>query len=73
MDADGTRRGRTDFLVNVTETLQRLRQEGQLRAGEPIQVQLVAVPATEAFISPETDFTLKSIDLVVTPVIIHPK
>jgi tyrosinase len=73
MDAEGTRRGRTDFLVNVTETLQRLRQQGQLRAGEPIQIQLVAVPATEAFIRPEADFTLKSIDLVVTPVVIHQK
>jgi tyrosinase len=73
MDADGTRRGRTDFLVNVTDTLQRLRQQGQLRAGEPIQIQLIAVPATEAFIRPEAAFTLKSIDLVVTPVVIRRK
>jgi tyrosinase len=67
------RRGKTEFLVNVTDTLRRLRGQGEFHVGEPIDVKLVAVPATNAFIRPETELTLKGIDLIVSPVMIRPK
>jgi tyrosinase len=63
--------GKTDFLVHVTDTLQKLRGQGALRGGEPLEVQLVAVPATDAFIRPETELILEGIELLVTPVIIR--
>jgi len=69
--AQGDRHEKTDFLVNVTDTLQKLRRAGELRAGEPITVQLVAVPITASFMHPETALTLEGIDLIVTPVIVR--
>jgi tyrosinase len=61
----------TDFLVDVMGTLRKLRGIGQLRPGQPISVQLVAVPATERFIKPEAELQLEGIDLIVTPVVIR--
>lgn len=65
--------GKTDFLVNVTDTLQKLRLRGQLQNGEPITVHLVAVPIANEFIRPEVELTLEDIELLVTPVDIHSK
>ena len=62
--------GKTDFLVNVTETLRNLKRRDQLKAGAPLSVQLVAVPATEQFIRPDTELTLEEVEFIVSPVIV---
>ncbi len=64
---------KTDFLVNVTDTLQGLKRSGAMRAGDPIAVQLVAVPATRQFVRPEMQLMLKDIDLLVSPVSVRSK
>jgi tyrosinase len=64
---------KTDFLVNVTDTLQGLKRIGAMRAGDPIAVQLVAVPATRQFVRPEMQLMLKDIDLLVSPVSVRSK
>jgi tyrosinase len=63
--------GRTEFLVNVGETLRRLKQRGELAAGSPLSVQLVAVPVTGQLVQPEAELVLEGIDLVVSPVLIR--
>jgi hypothetical protein len=60
------------FLVNITPTLQRLRRNQELREGNPLSVQLVAVPFAGKFEKPDTQLMLEKIDIVVTPVIINP-
>lgn len=65
--------GKTDFLVSVTETLQNLKRQDQLKVGTPVSVQLVAVPATEQFIRPDTELTLEDVEFIISPVIISPK
>lgn len=57
------------FLVNVTETLQRLRAAGALSPNEPLSIQLVPTPY-----DPGTRVTaplaLNAVDLIATPVIV---
>lgn len=65
---DGSHHPKTDFLVNVTDTLQTLRRRGELRADAPLSVQLVAVPIAERLASPEAELMLERIDLIITPV-----
>ena len=62
-----------DFLVNVTDTLQRLRRSGDLAADKPLSIQLVAVPATGEFVRPETELVLEQVELVVSPVLVRPR
>ena len=62
---------KTDFLVNVTDTLQRLRGGGELAADRPISMQLVAVPATGEFVKPDTELVLEKVELIVSPVLIR--
>ena len=62
--------GKTDFLVNVTETLRNLKRRDQLKPGARLSVQLVAVPATEQFIRPDTELTLEEVEFIVSPVIV---
>ena len=69
----GEHHGKTDFLVNVTDGLQKLRRNGMLRAGEPLTVQLVAVPVGERFARPDMQLTLEGIDLIVSPVSVRTK
>jgi tyrosinase len=64
------RHGKTDFLVNVTETLQNLRRRDQLSSGAPISVQLVAVPAKDQFTRADTELTLEEIEFIISPVIV---
>jgi tyrosinase len=71
--AHGDHHGKTDFLVNVTDTLQNLKRQGQLRLGAPLTVQLVAVPVTAQFVRPDTVLTLEEIEFIVSPVIVRPK
>jgi tyrosinase len=58
---------KTDFLVNVTDTLQRLRTRGAMSDSEPISVQLVAVPIGAQLARPDAELTLERIDLIVSP------
>jgi tyrosinase len=59
---------KTDFLVNVTDTLQRLRAQGVLGESEPISVQLVAVPIGPRMARADAELTLERLDLIVSPV-----
>lgn len=59
-------RGKTDFLVNVTDTLRRLRKAGG-SAGN-FSVQLVAVPVSRELAQPDAELVLKNFDLLVSPV-----
>jgi tyrosinase len=59
------------FLVNVTNTLRKLKRAGQLKADDPISVKLVAVPFAETFQREDTELLLEGIDLIVTPVILN--
>jgi tyrosinase len=65
----GGHHGKTDFLVNVTETLKRVGRGGQ--SGDGISIQLVAVPVTNAFARPDTELVLEKIDLIVSPVLVR--
>ena len=64
---------KTDFLVNVTDTLQGLKRSGAMLGSDPLAVQLVAVPATRQFVRPEMQLMLKDIDLLVSPVSVRSK
>jgi tyrosinase len=66
----GDRHGKTDFLVNVTETLQNLRRRDQLSSGAPLSVQLVATPAKDQFTRADAELTLEEIEFIITPVIV---
>ena len=63
----GTHHGKTDFLVNVTDTLKRI----GANAGSNLSVQLVAVPVTGSFARPDVEIVLEKIDLIVTPVLVR--
>ena len=58
------------FLVNITQTLQRLKQQQELTDKAPISVQLVAVPFGGQFEKMDTQLRLNKIELIVTPVIV---
>jgi len=58
------------FLVNITDTLQRLKRNQELRDGSPISVQLVAVPFGGKFEKEDTELPLDKIEIIVTPVVI---
>ncbi|MEP7232793.1 MAG: tyrosinase family protein [Ginsengibacter sp.] len=59
------------FLVDITNILQKLKRAGNLTDGDPISMQLVAVPFSGQFEKPETEIRLNKIELIVTPVIIN--
>jgi hypothetical protein len=60
-----------EFLVNITNTLQNLKRNQELREGAPISVQLVAVPFAGKFEREDTQLSLERIDIITTPVIIN--
>ena len=60
------------FLVNLTNTIQRLRSSGQLNEGTPISLQLVPVPFAGKFEHEDTQLELNGIEIITTPVIINP-
>lgn len=60
------------FLVNITNTLQKLKRNQELKDGSPIAVQLVAVPFGGKFEKPDTQLLLDKIDIITTPVIVNP-
>jgi len=57
------------FLVNITDTLQRLRQRGELNETTPVSVQLVPIPVTDKFERGDAELILSQIEIIVTPVI----
>jgi tyrosinase len=59
---------KTEFLVYATDTLQRLRAMGALPDGQPISIQLVAVPVGDQLATPGAELILEEIDLIATPV-----
>lgn len=59
------------FLINVTETLKALRRSGKIRSGEPISVQLIAIPEGERMLKPDTELHLQSLEFIVSPVTIR--
>lgn len=59
------------FLVNITDTLQRLKRNQELKDGSAISVQLVAVPFGGKFEKEDTELPLDKIEIIVTPVVIN--
>ncbi len=59
------------FLVHITDTIQRLRQRGELTETTPISVQLVAVPVKDGFERADAELILNQIEIIVTPVIVN--
>lgn len=59
------------FLVNITPTLQKLKQRQELTDKNPLTVQLVAVPFMGKFENPGTQLLLDNVEIIVTPVIIN--
>lgn len=59
------------FLVNITNTIQGLKRNQELKEGSPISVQLVAVPFSGKFEREDTELLLQRIEIIVTPVIIN--
>ncbi len=60
------------FLVNITDTLQRLKNSQQLKDGSPVSVQLVPVPFSGKFEREDTQLMLEKIEIITTPVIVNP-
>jgi len=70
--AGGEHKGQDMFLVNITDTLQRLKRNQELKEGSPLSVQLVPVPFAGKFEREDTQLQLERIDIIITPVIINP-
>jgi tyrosinase len=60
------------FLVNLTNTIQRLRSSGELKEGTPLTLQLVPAPFAGKFEREDTQLELSGIEIIITPVIINP-
>ena len=58
------------FLVNLTNTIQRLRQRHELSGTTPFSLQLVPTPFAEKLEREDTELVLNAIDIFTTPVII---
>jgi tyrosinase len=58
------------FLVNLTATIQRLKQHGEWNRGGGLSVQLVAAPFAGNFERENTEVVLTSVDIITTPVIV---
>ena len=59
------------FLVNITNTLQRLKKNQELKEGTPVSVQLVAVPFGGKFEKEDTELVLNKIEIIITPVTVE--
>lgn len=67
----GEHKHQPQFLVNITNTLQKLKRGQELKEGSPIAVQLVAVPFAEKLEREDTQLLLEKIDIITTPVIVN--
>lgn len=63
--------GQNMFLVNITDTLRKLKGRQELKEGSPFSVQLVPVPFGGKFEREDTQLLLEKIDIIITPVIIN--
>jgi tyrosinase len=61
------------FLVNLNNTIQKLKRSKELKEGSPISLQLVPVPFAGKFEREDTQLVLNAIELIITPVIINPR
>ena len=59
------------FLVNITPTLEKLRNSGELKDSSAIVITLVAVPEGEQFEKQDANLRLNKIEMIVTPVTIR--
>jgi len=59
------------FLVNIVNTLQRLKRNQELKEGGPLSVQLVAVPFAGRLEKEDTELVLNKIEILITPVIMN--
>jgi tyrosinase len=57
------------FLVNITETLRRLKRRQELGENAPVTVQLVPVPFGEKVERPDAQLVLDRLEVLVTPVL----
>jgi tyrosinase len=67
----GEHRHQPKFLVNITDTLQKLKRNQELKDGSPFSVQLVPVPFAGKFEREDTQLILNTIEIITTPVIIN--
>lgn len=58
------------FLVNITDTLQRLKQRQELNDRLPIAVNFVAVPVADKLEKPDVELILNKLEIIITPVIV---
>lgn len=71
-ESDHSRHNHTpSFLINVTDTLKKLKRMGKLRSGESISVQLVAIPEGETLVKADTELHLQGLEFIVSPITIH--
>jgi tyrosinase len=68
--AAGQHRHQPRFLVNLTETIQRLRRAQELRQDTPVSLQLVPTPFAGKFEREDTELVLNAIDIITTPVLV---
>ena len=59
------------FLVDITQTLQRLRKNQELKEGTPVSIQLAAVPFGGKFEKEDTQLALNKIEIIITPVTVE--
>jgi tyrosinase len=71
--AGGEHQHQPNFLVNITNTLQKLKKNQELKEGGPTSVQLVPVPFAGKFEREDTQLLLENIDIITTPVIVNPR
>jgi tyrosinase len=69
--AGGEHKHQPKFLVNLTNTIQRLKGNQELKDATPISLQLVPVPFGGKFEREDTQLLLNGIEIIITPVIIN--
>jgi tyrosinase len=67
----GEHKQQPKFLVNLTNTIQRLKRSQELKEGSSISLQLVPVPFAGKFEREDTQLILNAIEIIITPVIIN--
>lgn len=64
--------GKTDFLINISNAVERLTREGVLGANETLSVQLVAVPAPKQRIAkPESRLRINAVEISLSRAIVE--
>jgi tyrosinase len=71
-NAAGAHQHQPTFLVNLTNTIQRLKRNQELKDTDPLSMQLVVVPFSGTLENADTQLALEGLDIVTTPVIVNP-